>query len=158
MHVGAVEIRPFDPADARAVSTFIVQVFDEHADPGPEPGGMGRRWANITPQDVSRQAKTHTTFVAWQGSRPVGVIEVGKAGLVSMLFVHGRATEGPHGLGVAMALMVRAEEACNAAGQREIAVHSSPRAQSFYERLGFVAVDEPQVAQGLVFVPMAKKL
>jgi predicted GNAT family N-acyltransferase len=114
--------------------------------------------AYSAPEAIAERARTHRTFVAWQGARPVGVIEVRETGRVSLLCVGGLRRGGRDGLGVAVALMVRAEEACRAAGQTGIAVHSSLKTQSFYERLGFAAVDEPHRAHGLVFVSMAKEL
>jgi predicted GNAT family N-acyltransferase len=37
-------------------------------------------------------------------------------------------------------------------------VNSSLNAQSYYERLGFVPVSEPQHVGGFAFVPMERKL
>ncbi len=62
------------------------------------------------------------------------------------------------GLGIATALMARAEEACRAAGRPTMTVNASLNAQSFYERLGFATTEEPQRLHGFVFVPMEKEL
>jgi GNAT superfamily N-acetyltransferase len=133
-------------------------VLDGQGESDVATAGRSGACAHITWQEVSERARMHMTFVAWQGLRPVGLLGLDEAGLVSMFFVRRGEAEGSHGLGVAMALMARAEEACTAAGKREIMVHSSPRAQTFYEWLGFGATDGPQEAERFVFVPMAKRL
>jgi GNAT superfamily N-acetyltransferase len=150
----AIEIRPFAPADARAVSALIGRVFDEHVAPTFAPEGIAGFRDYIRPEAIAGRAATHHTFVAWQGRLPVGVIEIRGGDHVSLLFVRTSAM----GLGIATALMARAEEACRAAGQTRLHVHSSLNARSFYERLGFVAVDGPQTTQGFAYLPMEKPL
>jgi predicted N-acetyltransferase YhbS len=62
------------------------------------------------------------------------------------------------GLGIASALFARAEEASRAAGRPKLTVHSSLNAQTFYQRLGFVAKSEPQQVHGFTFLSMEKEL
>ena len=150
----AVEIRRFRPGDALAVSRLVRCVFDEHVSPSFEPEGIDEMHRHISAEAIARRATTHATFVAWQGPLPAGVIEVRDMTHVSMLFVR----TSHMGLGIATALMVRAEEACRAAGFTRMTVHSSINAQSFYDRLGFQATHEPQHVQGFAFVPMEKRL
>jgi predicted N-acetyltransferase YhbS len=158
MSAETIEVRSFDPVHAQAVSTLIRRSWGEYLEPGSKALGMARLVAYSAPDAIAERARTHRTCVAWQGARPVGVIEVRETGRVSLLCV-GELRQGGHdGLGVAMALMACAEETCRAVGQTGITVHSSLKTQSFYERLGFAAVDEPHTAHGLVFVSMAKEL
>jgi GNAT superfamily N-acetyltransferase len=150
----AIEIRPFVPADAWAVSALIGGVFDEHVAPTFAPEGIAGFRNYVRPEALAGRAASHRTYVAWQGQLAVGVIEIRGGDHVSLLFVRTSAM----GLGIATALMARAEEACRAAGRDRLHVHSSRNAQSFYEGLGFEAVDEPQTTQGFAYVPMEKVL
>ena len=150
----AIVIRPFGPADASAVSSLVRQVFDAHVAASFEPEGIAEMHAHIAPEAIAERTRAHRTFVAWRGVQAVGVIEVQDTDHVSMLFVR----TSYMGLGIATALMARAEEACRAAGCPKMTVHSSLNAQSFYERLGFVPASEPQRAHGFAFVPMEKRL
>jgi predicted N-acetyltransferase YhbS len=149
-----IEIRTFKPADAQAVSDLVRQVFDEHVASTFEPEGIVEMHRHIAPEAIVERATTHRTFVAWQDRLVVGVIEVRQTEHVSMLFVR----TSHMGLGTATALMARAIEACRAAGWPKVSVNSSLNAQSFYERLGFAAVDGPQKAHGFAFVTMEKRL
>jgi len=154
----AIEIRSFQPADAKAVSALIRQVFDEHVAPTFEPEGIVEFHAFASAQAIVERAATDQTFVAWsrlQGEgQAVGVIAVRDMDHVSLLFVR----SSHMGYGIATALMARAADACRAAGQPTMTVNSSLNAQSFYERLGFVTTDESQKVQGFAFVPMEKTL
>ena len=162
MFAESIEIRPFSADDAKAVSALVRCVFDEHVSPSFEPAGIAEFYAYAAPEALVERSRTHRTFVAWRpvlsgvegGARPVGVIEVRDTDHLSLLFV-----QSSHmGLGIATALLARAEEACRAAGRPALAVNSSLNARSFYERLGFVATDEPQHLHGFAFVPMSKRL
>lgn len=158
----AMQILPFAAADAACVSALVRRVFDEHVAASFGPEGIAEFYAYASPQALIERAATHRTFVAWQpvlsgvegGRQPVGMIEVRDTDHVSMLFV--RTCD--MGLGIATALMVRAEDACRAAGRPAMTVNSSLNAQSFYERLGFVPASEPQRLHGFAFVPMQKTL
>lgn len=158
----AVEIRPLVPEDAERGSALVRRVFDEHVSSTFEPEGVAEFHAYAAPEALVERAATHRTFVAWQivlsgatgSEQPVGVIEVRDTDHVSMLFVR----TSHMGLGIATALLARAEDACRAAGRSTMTVHSSLNARSFYERLGFVATEEPQRLHGFAFVPMKKDL
>jgi predicted N-acetyltransferase YhbS len=154
MITDTIEIRPFRPADTDAVAAMVRQVFDEHVAPSFAPEGIAEMHQYVAAQAIAGRAKTHRTFVAWQGRQVVGVIEVRQTDHVSMLFV----CTSHMGLGIATALMARAIDACRAACCPKLTVNSSLNAQSFYGRLGFVAADEPQKAHGFAFIPMEKDL
>jgi GNAT superfamily N-acetyltransferase len=147
-----IEFRPLDPADACAISTLVRQVFDEHVASSFDPEGVSEMHRHIAPEAIAERARTHETITVWQGTRAVGVIEVRDTDHISMLFV----CTSHMGLGIATALVARAEEICRAAGRSAMTVHSSLGAQSFYERLGFVPTSEPQKVQGFAFVSMEK--
>ena len=150
----AVEVSRFRPADAAAVSALVRQVFDEHVACTFQPEGIEEMHRHVSAAAIAGRAETHATFVAWQGGLPAGVIEVRDTSHVSMLFVR----TSHMGLGIATALIVRAEEACRAAGLERLTVHSSVNAQSFYERLGFRPTHDVQHVAGFSFVPMEKRL
>jgi GNAT superfamily N-acetyltransferase len=150
----AITIQPFDQGTAVEVSALVRQVFDEHVAPSFGPEGVAEMHRHVAPEAITDRARTHSTFVAWQQGQPVGVIEVRDADHVSMLFVR----TSHMGLGIASALLARAEEACRAAGRPKMTVHSSLNAQTFYERLGFVARSEPQHVHGFSFLSMEKDI
>jgi GNAT superfamily N-acetyltransferase len=163
-----IEIRPFDPADAEAISeaeaisAMILQVFDEHVAPTFEPEGVAEFHDFINADMLIERAKVNITFVAWQHMlsgvesrrRVVGIIDVKETDHVSLLFVR----TSHMGLGIATALVARAVEACRAAGRSKMTVNSSLNAQTFYEHMGFEAVAEPQQTHGFSYVPMEKLL
>jgi GNAT superfamily N-acetyltransferase len=150
----AVEVRRFRAEEAGLVSALVRGVFEEHVAPTFEPEGVAEMLRHVSPGAIAGRAETHDTFVAWQGARPVGVIEVRDRDHVSMLFVR----TSHMGLGIATALLARAVEAAQAAGRPAMTVHSSLNARSFYERAGFVAAAAPQRVDGFAFVPMKKRL
>ena len=150
----AIDIRPFEPADAEAVSAMVRGVFDEHVSASFEPAGVDEMHDHVSPEGIIRRAQTHSTLVAWEGDVPVAVIEVRNSSHVSMLFVQ----TSHMGRGIATTLMDRAIERCRAAGCQKLTVNAALNAQSFYARLGFRATDDPQKVHGFAFVPMEKTL
>ena len=154
-----VDVCPMGVSDAETVSSLVRQTFDEHVAASFGQDGIAEVYAYIAPQAIAERARTHTTLVAWQGTAPVGIIEVRdvadlRVGHVSMLFVR----VSHMGQGIATTLMARAEAACRAAGRPTMTVNSSLNAQSFYECLGFVPTDEPRRVRGFAFIPMEKHL
>jgi GNAT superfamily N-acetyltransferase len=157
-----IEIQPFDPVDAEEISDMILQVFDEHVAPTFEPEGIAEFHDFINADMLIERAKVNRAFVAWQhaldgarrGRRVVGIIDVKETDHVSLLFVR----TSHMGLGIATALVARAVEACRAVGRPKMTVNSSLNAQTFYERMGFRAVAEPQQTHGFSYVPMEKML
>jgi predicted N-acetyltransferase YhbS len=145
-----VQIRSFEPDDAAAVSAMAREVFDEHVSASFEPAGIAEMHRHVTPESIAQRAQTHTTLVAWEGRLVVGVVETRDSSHVSMLFVR----SSHMGQGIARALMTRIVEASRASGCLKMTVNASLNAQSFYERLGFRATDEPQDTHGFAFVPM----
>ena len=148
-----IEIVPFQPADAEAVSALVYSVFDEQVAPSFEPEGIAELHAYASAAAIADRARTHETVIAWEDGQPVGVIEVRDVDHVSMLFVRSSHS----GRGIATALMAHAEALCRAAGRPVMTVHSSLNAQSYYARRGFVATAEPQRVHGFSFVPMEKE-
>jgi GNAT superfamily N-acetyltransferase len=149
-----IDLRPFELADAEAVSAMVRQVFDEHVAASFERAGIDEMHHHVAPEAIVERARTHRTLVAWQENVIVGVIEVHDEDHVSMLFVR----TSHMGQGIATALMTRAIEMCKAAGCQKMTVNAALNAQSFYARLGFEPTDEPQRIHGFAYVPMAKTL
>jgi predicted N-acetyltransferase YhbS len=149
-----IQIRAFDPTNAAAISALTREVFDEHVSPTFEPEGIAEMHRHLAPEAIAERAKTHETLVAWQGTMPVGVVEVRESRHISMLFVR----TSHMGLGIATELMARAIESCQSAGCPALTVNSSLNAQGFYKQLGFRPQGEPQKTHGFAFQPMEKKL
>jgi cystathionine beta-lyase/cystathionine gamma-synthase/predicted N-acetyltransferase YhbS len=149
-----IEIRPFEPDNAEAVSALIREVFDEHVSGSFEPAGVAEMHQHVAPESIVERARSHRTLVAWEEGVVVGVVEVRGTSHVSMLFVR----TSHMGQGIATALMARTIETCRSAGFPNMTVNASLNAQSFYERLGFEPADEPQKIHGFAFVPMEKVL
>ena len=154
MHPEAAVIRTFVPNEAGVVSRFVCDLFKRHIPPGSDPEGIARLYPSLAPEAIAERAGEESTFVAWAGAEVVGVVQVRDNDHVSLLFVR----PSPMGLGIAMALMARAEEACRVAGRPKMMVDSSPGTRRFYERLGFVPAGESRKVDGFLFVPMEKKL
>jgi predicted N-acetyltransferase YhbS len=149
-----MEIEPFQPIHAVAVSSLVRQVFDEHVAASFGPEGIAEMHEHVAPEAIAERATTHLTLVAREGGEEVGVIEVRNSDHISMLFVKTALM----GKGIASALVEVAEEVCRAAGREAMTVNSSLNAQSYYERMGFRPTDEPQRLHGFAFVPMEKRL
>jgi predicted N-acetyltransferase YhbS len=149
-----VEIRLFSAADAVAVSQLVHQVFDEHVAASFEPDGIAEMREFTSAQAIAQRARNQDTYVAWQQGHIVGVIQMREIDHIVLLFVRGSHM----GRGIASALMAQAEAGCRAAGQPDLTVNSSLNAQTYYEKLGFVATNEAQRAHGFAYVPMKKSL
>lgn len=154
----AVEIRPLAPEDGKAVAAMLNQVYDEQAAPSQKPAELAEFRAYAAAEAIVERANTHGIYVAWNGARPAGVIEVRDSSQVTLLFVKAAPGDDPGGYAVALSLVVRAAEACRAAGQTTMTVSATPATQAFYRRLGFVPAAEPREADGLAFVRMEKRL
>ena len=81
----------------------------------------------------------------------VGVAGIRDAAHLYHLFV----AESFQGRGIAAQLWeIASREALADGNPGRFTVNSSPYARALYERLGFVATGEPQVKDGIAFLPM----
>jgi len=91
----------------------------------------------------------------YQDDEIIGVIATRDISHIALMFVD----KHHHRKGIARKLLdnVLAEINGNV-DITEMTVNSSPYAVKFYERLGFVKTDEQQEKNGIIYIPMARRL
>ena len=108
-------------------------------------------WApqDLGPEGWAARRREAGTVVAEVDGRVVGFTDLGPAGHIGMLYVDPSVAR----TGVASALLENAVSTALAQGLRELTAHASLTARPFFERHGFVVVQERHpVSRG---VPMA---
>ena len=152
-----VTVRKMSSDEADAVSALVVASFDEFI--GPEYDERGRtefhRYAE--PDAIRRRIrKDHFVMLAEVKSTLVGMIEIREANHVSLLFV----AKAFHHRGVARELFDQAlvEARQIRPGLAHVTVNSSRHGLSAYEKLGFRQTGPERAVNGIVFIPMAKRL
>ena len=105
------------------------------------------------PNFAYRQWHSHSTFVAKDQTRILGMIEIRGDCHISMLFVAPNYIKQ----GIGRALITTAVERCvsRKMNLRYITVNSSLFAEEFYKKMGFTATESPTTNDGLTCIPMA---
>lgn len=90
-------------------------------------------------------------YVATVDEEIIGIISYRNGNHISLLFVDDRY----HKMGVGRELIKTVQNDILASSQYEImTVHASPYGVPFYKRVGFVATDEEQYTDGIIYTPM----
>jgi len=101
----------------------------------------------------ARQKKGHVTFIAKEGARLAGMVELRETGHITMLFVSPETI----GRGCGSALLTHAIDRCKQANgkkQSSITLNASPYAHGFYLKKGFFDDGETVDDDGLIYTPM----
>jgi len=141
-------IRPAKVSDAEDISALILGLSHYFLSE-PNSPEVQQFLKTLTPAATAERIESNafSCFVAENKNEICGVIAVRDKNHVYHLFVQSQA----HGKGVARALW---EHVCTKSVMEVFTVNSSLHAVPVYEKLGFKVVNQPQKADGLVFVPM----
>ena len=91
----------------------------------------------------------------YQNDEIIGVIATRDISHIALMFVDKRH----HRKGIARKLLDNVLAGINGSADiTKMTVNSSPYAVKVYERLGFVKTDEQQEKDGIIYIPMAKRL
>lgn len=136
-----VLIRPYLPGDADATIGIFLLAIREVASKDYSPEQVDA-WARV--DDRNAWAARRASRPAWMAEldgRPIGFADLVPDGLVDMMFVHPRF----QGLGAASLLLRQVEQQAGALGLDRIHTEASITARPFFERRGFVLVQEQMV-------------
>lgn len=152
-----VTCRPMQAGDADRVSRLILGVFDEFIGPEYSEAGRSEFGRYVEPAALERRRHAdHFILLAEVGEDLAGMIEIRQHDHVALLFVDRRF----HNQGVARALV---DQAITRARSRRpdlehFTVNSSRYGVPAYEKLGFVQTGPERTINGIVFIPMARRL
>lgn len=128
-------IRPADQADAEAISAVIVSALRETNANDYSREVIARVEKSFGPAAVRKLIENRTVFVATRNGEIVGTASLdGK--VVRTVFV----SPALHGRGIGTQLMNQVEQIARTQSIATLTVPSSVTAESFYAKLGFVAV------------------
>ena len=138
-------IRKYKPGDETDISALISRslIALNNADyPGQVIKNMCQRYS---PSNIAELSHTRDIFVAEEDGEIVGTVNLeGPKGRLFMgayaLFVDPQSIKQ----GIGRSLMELAEEKAKSIGFRQIRVTSSLTARKFYEKIGYVKVDETE--------------
>lgn len=152
MAISSVLIRKIEPGEEQQVCLFIKRVFDEFVAALYETEGVEEFLRYVDPDRMAKRLySNHYVLIAEQGGNITGAIEIKEFNHISLLFVAGNSQRQ----GIAKRLLEEVLEICHCKlDLHEVSVHSSPNAVKAYEKLGFKAIGQEQLENGIRFVPM----
>ncbi|MGB3364498.1 MAG: GNAT family N-acetyltransferase [Thermodesulfobacteriota bacterium] len=147
-YIGAGEEIEICNLVARSFNEFIATEFSEE--------GVEEFFEYANPRAFKKRLETgYLAMVSETDSKLAGVIELKGYNHISMLYVD----KAFHKKGVAKELIrVALEEASsNYSSHDDITVNSSRYAVPFYEKLGFIQIEEEKTIYGVIHIPMIVK-
>ncbi|BDZ48345.1 acyltransferase [Frondihabitans sucicola] len=134
-----MHLRPYVPADAEPTLDVFRRAIRETAarDYSPEQIAAWSSDDSDRREWAARRAAADTVVAVDEG-RVVAFIDVDGLGYIDMLFVD----PAFGGRGIAAALLEVVTEAASTAGAESLTTHASLTARGFFERAGFVVVEE----------------
>lgn len=146
----------FKMGQEKIVSELVRTVFEKYEAPVYPEEGIKTFNAFVAPDNIKDMVCNNgfQIFCCFESENLVGVLALRDKSHLSLLFVH----EEYHRQGIAKTLLSNALNELKASNENitQITVHSSPYAQGFYERMGFIATSAMQQQDGLLFIPMVK--
>ena len=152
-----VRYRFMKPDEVVRISELIIAAFDEFIGPEYTPQGIEEFRKYVQPNVLlERINQEHFVLVAARAGDLIGMIEMRQNNHVALLFVAKRA----QGQGIARDLLhhALAEARSQMPELARVTVNSSRYGVSAYQKLGFRQTGPERVVNGIVFIPMAKRL
>lgn len=141
-------------ADLKELSELVWTVFSEFVAPYYSQEGIINYKKFIDPEHLKDNFNSRNMefYGCFEEEKIVGVIAVRQINHICLFFID----KNYHGQGIAKKLfaLVKNNIVNNNNTKKYITVNSSPYAVKIYERLGFNAIDEEQVKDGIRFTPM----
>ena len=145
------------PGEESGVVDLATKVFNEFVAPLYSAEGVSEflKYAHVD-ELVQRKRAGNFVLLAKSGNDILGIIEVRENNHIAMLFVE----KSHQKKGIGKELLKRAIDICKNQDPEihRITVNSSPNAVSAYRTMGFNALEQEQVANGIRFTPMELSL
>jgi len=152
-----VVCRAMRPDEMQEVSRVILGSFEEFIAPESTEHGREEFRRYVEPTALAQRIRAdHFILVADVDGRIGGMIEVRQNNHIALLFVDKRVQHR----GVARELMHQALETARSRrpGLERVTVNSSRFAVPMYEKLGFLQTGPEREVNGIVFIPMARRI
>lgn len=138
---GGFSVKPYEPGDAQATIDLFLGAIREAASKDYSPAQIAA-WAKVDDPEIWAQYRaSRPTWLAMDGSTPIGFSDLKSDGCLDMMFV----SPDYQGKGVASLLLATVENAAREQGFRRIFTEASLTARPFFERKGFVILAAQQV-------------
>lgn len=136
-------IKPYEPGDAQATIDIFLRAIREVSSKDYSPAQIAA-WAKVDDTEVwARYRASRPTWLAIDGSLPIGFTDLTSDGLLDMMFV----APDYQGKGVATLLLATVESAARRQGLQRIFTEASLTARPFFERRGFAVLTAQQVVK-----------
>lgn len=149
-------VRPLLEREWGQASDLVWRVFSQFEAPDYPPEGIQAFRQFVDPHalgELARRGKLRL-WGCFHGPTLVGVGAVRGGGHISLLFVE----SAWHRKGCGGALLNEMLRWCRRGGAAQATVNAAPPAVGFYKKMGFVPQGEEQVADGIRFTPMLRRL
>ncbi|MGE5458840.1 MAG: GNAT family N-acetyltransferase [Methanobacterium sp.] len=152
-----MEYKEYEPGQEQIISELVWEVFEKFEAPEYPEAGIATFKTYIAADNLKELVLTsdYRMYCCFDSEQLLGVITIRDQTHISLLFVR----EEFHRKGIARNLLKFALD--NQSENKKlshITVNSSPYARTVYERMGFKAITELQEKDGILFIPMIKKL
>ena len=152
-----ITVRIMTPDQADAVSALVRSSFDEFIGPEYDEQGLTEFRHYAEAEAIRRRIQQdHFVMVAEADDALAGMIEIRDSNHVALLFV----SKAFQRRGIARALLD--EALAEARGTKpelaRVTVNSSRHGVPAYEKLGFLQTGPERTVNGIVFIPMARRL
>jgi len=153
-----MKLLPYELGQEKMISELIWSVFEKYEAPDYPEKGIATFQAFIAADHLQELVcnSDFRIYCCFEDQQLLGVVAWRHPSHISLLFVR----EDHHRQGIAKALLNKVLSEILATGKKitEITVNSSPYAVDIYKRMGFVATAELQEQDGILFIPMAKRI
>ena len=145
------------PEEAPDVSALVRVVFDEFIGPESTQQGIDEFHKFIEPAALNeRILADHFIMIAVDKEVPVGMIEIRQNNHVSLLFVDRNFQN--HGIAKTLLSQALLKAKKFESGLSRVTVNTSRQGVRTYEKLGFRQTGPEREVNGIIFIPMAKRL
>ena len=145
------------PGEEAGVIDLVSKVFQKFVAPLYSPEGVLEFMKYLREDELAQRIRSgNFVLLAKSGVDIIGVVEVRDNSHIALLFVK----ESHQKQGIGRELLKNAIEKCKALNPDifRISVNSSPNAVSAYRTMGFNAIEQEQVVNGIRFTPMELSL
>ena len=139
-----MEIRLLEPHERGLALNLALRVFMQFVAPDYSDQGVETFRSYIESETV---VSSLTFYGAFEEHTLVGMLAMRSSNHISLFFV-GEQSQGC-GVGRGLFELIR-----DSASSGVITVHSSPFAKPIYEKLGFTAISDEQLSDGIRYIPM----
>jgi GNAT superfamily N-acetyltransferase len=148
-----IKIKAFIQGQELMIYELVKKVFDEFVagDYSAEGNEVFYDW--IEPSRIAtRQAEYKSLFIAFDGKKAVGMIEMVRSNHISLFFVDTMYQKQ----GIARNLLIRAVDHCvqNDSKISRLTVNASPFSIEIYKKLGFRKTESMKEKTGIRYLPM----